>query len=125
MEKQPLEETFNKVAEELQKSVDAVMLLLQEGMQKYLSNSIDIKQLLKVMEKMGLANVLGITKIPIVGFDYYKILGLEKTASNSEIKERYLKIMAKIHPDISGKEMTFLSALVNTAYGIISKERGI
>lgn len=125
MEKHPLNSTFNKVAKELQDSINSVMLHLQEGIQAYLSNNIDISSLLKVVEKLGLANVMGVSKIPTLGLDYYKILGLDKTASDKEIKERYLKIMAKIHPDISGQEMTFLATLVNTAYEIIRKERGI
>ena len=31
--------------------------------------------------------------------DYYKILGLEKTASSKEIKAAYLKMIRKYHPD--------------------------
>lgn len=39
------------------------------------------------------------TKIKKFGFDYYKILGLEKTASKSEISKRYRHLLAKYHPD--------------------------
>ncbi len=33
------------------------------------------------------------------GYDYYKILGIEKTASMSEIKKKYRKLLGKYHPD--------------------------
>jgi curved DNA-binding protein CbpA len=40
-----------------------------------------------------------IKKIEKNGFDYYKILGLEKDASSSEIQRKYRKLLAKYHPD--------------------------
>lgn len=125
MNKHPLNETFDKVARDLQKSIEDATKDLQRSMQEYLSYIINISKLLKMVDKMGLRNVIGVTGTPIPGMDYYQILGLNNTASNKEVKKRYLEIMAKIHPDISGKEMTFLVALVNTAYDIICKERGI
>jgi hypothetical protein len=40
-----------------------------------------------------------IKKIEKNGFDYYKILGLEKDASSSDIQRKYRKLLAKYHPD--------------------------
>lgn len=122
---QPLNKTFDKVVKELQDGVNLAMLRLQEGMQAYLSNTINTSQLYKIIEGMGIPNIANLLQGNIPGFDPYRILGLDKTASNDEVKKRYLKIMAKIHPDISGEEMTFLTALVNDAYSMIRKERGI
>jgi preprotein translocase subunit Sec63 len=59
------------------------------------------------------------------GFDAYAVLGLDRSASNEMIKKRYREMMAKIHPDKAGEEMTFLASLVNAAYQHICRERGI
>lgn len=33
--------------------------------------------------------------------DYYKVLGIERTASGKEIKKAYLDLVRKYHPDIN------------------------
>ena len=40
-----------------------------------------------------------LTKIKKFGFDYYKILGLDKSANKNEIAKRYRHLLAKYHPD--------------------------
>ena len=59
------------------------------------------------------------------GFDPYRVLGLEKTATDGEIKRRYRELLRKLHPDTAGVGGTdFLLQMVIAAYQRIGKERG-
>jgi len=53
--------------------------------------------------------------------DYYKILGIEKTASKEEIKKAFRKLAHKYHPDKGGDETKFKE--INEAYGILSNDK--
>jgi len=54
--------------------------------------------------------------------DYYEVLGIQRDASLSEIKEAYHQRALETHPDkVSGKEDEF--KLVNDAYAILSEEQ--
>lgn len=37
-------------------------------------------------------------------FDPYRILGLERSASEAEVKRRYRELLRKLHPDTAGVE---------------------
>jgi len=59
------------------------------------------------------------------GFDPYRILGLEKTATDEEVKKRYRELLIKLHPDTAGVRGTdFLLQMMIAAYQQIAKERG-
>lgn len=57
--------------------------------------------------------------------DPYKVLGLERTASDEEVKRRFREFAQILHPDtakIKGTETLF--SLIVEAYNQIGKERG-
>lgn len=53
--------------------------------------------------------------------DYYKILGVEKSASKDDIKKAFRKLAQKHHPDKGGDEQTFKEA--SEAYSVLSDEK--
>ena len=60
------------------------------------------------------------------GIDPYRVLGLEKTATDDQVKKRYREMVVKLHPDTAGVKGTeFLFQIVTAAYQQISKERGL
>lgn len=50
--------------------------------------------------------------------DYFKILGIEKTASDEEIKRAYRKLAMQHHPDRGGDQNLFQD--INEAYSVLS-----
>ena len=54
------------------------------------------------------------------GKDYYKILGVGRTATKDEIKTAFRKLAHKYHPDKGGDEKKFKE--INEAYSILSNE---
>ena len=49
--------------------------------------------------------------------DYYSILGVDKTASDAEIKSSYLKLARKHHPDRGGDTSLFQE--IQEAYSVL------
>ena len=52
----------------------------------------------------------------------YRILGLDPSASDEEVKKRYRELAKKLHPDVGGTDALF--AILQMAYEQIKKERG-
>jgi DnaJ-class molecular chaperone len=102
---------------------------MEEGMREILDElmkgTLDPAKLAEMMERMGidisqLSSAMG--RVP--GFNPYKILGLDRSASDEEVKKRYHELIKKLHPDTAGVEGTsFLLQLVLAAYEQIKRER--
>lgn len=59
------------------------------------------------------------------GIDPYRILGLQKTDPDDQVRKRYRELAVKLHPDTAGVKGTeFLFQLALAAYQQISRERG-
>ena len=58
------------------------------------------------------------------GADPYRVLGLDKTASDNEVKMRYHKRLRQFHPDTAGPGFEFHLQTVLAAYELIRRERG-
>ena len=56
--------------------------------------------------------------------DYYKILGVEKTASKDELRNQYRKLARKYHPDVNttDKNATMKFAEISEAYEVLSDD---
>ncbi len=74
----------------------------------------------------GLAETLQMSNVhpAKVGLDPYRVLGLDKTALDAEVKKRYRDLLKKLHPDTAGVAGTeYMLQVLNAAYGQISRER--
>ena len=95
--------------------------VIQEEMQGYMND-----QLAGLMKSMGIdmSQLQGMASQQ-TAVDPYRILGLDKSASDDEVKKRYRELLWKLHPDTSGVEGTaFLLQMVLGAYEMIRTERG-
>ena len=113
-----MEDKFRKAQQEI---ADATTDMLSEWLNHVLqgiSNDPVIGELWSAMK-------IGNQSSGKAGIDPYRVLGLEKTATDDQVKKRYREMVVKLHPDTAGVKGTeFLFQLVTAAYQQISKESG-
>jgi len=109
------------VADRFARMYQRIFGVIQEEMQGYMND-----QLTGLMKSLGMdfSELRGMATGQTV-FDPYRILGLDKSASDEEVKKRYHELLHKLHPDTAGVEGTaFLLQMVLAAYEVIKGERG-
>lgn len=118
-----------KMRDSLSRMSQRLAQVIQEEMQSWVNDL--LKDTLDPAKLMGFIRSMGIDMSQLSGmvgqqpgFDPYKVLGLDKSASDDEVTKKYRDIMSKLHPDKAGQEMTFLATLINAAYEMIKMQRG-
>ena len=110
----------------IQQLMASLMEELLGAMNDMLSGVFDPATIMQLMRNYGIdvSQFSGmVSQQP--GFDPYRVLGMDKTAGDDEIKKRYRELLRKLHPDTSGTPGTsFLLQMVMAAYEMIKKERG-
>ena len=82
-----------------------------------------IQNMLKNMD-IDFSQIEGMTGAQ-ASIDPYRIIGLDKSASDEEVRQRYRELIRLLHPDTSGTRGTEqLFQMVMAAFQLISKERG-
>jgi DnaJ-domain-containing protein 1 len=116
--------------QDVQEEVDRGTRMLQERVNQVVNDfargAISPAQFMEFMKSMGmdpsrLSGMVGQHQ----GFDPYRVLGLDKSASDEEVKHRYRELLHHLHPDTAGTEGTeALLQMVMASYEMIKGERG-
>ncbi len=94
-------------------------------MDELLRDAFDPESFLRYIASLG----IDLSQVPkLMGqrddLDPYQVLGLEKTATDEEVKKRYRELLIKLHPDTAGVRGTdFLLQIMIAAYQQIARER--
>ena len=114
----------------LQQMQERILTVIREQVQQWLddlmADAFNANSFLRFITNLG----IDLSQIPEMvgkenGFDPYRLLGLERTASDDEVKKRYREFLMKLHPDTAGIQGTdFLLQMVMAAYQQIAEERG-
>jgi len=121
-----MEEDIVKRLREQERILGEMRDNVQGWMNDLLRDAFNPESFLRYVAGMG----IDLSQIPNLvgrrdGFDPYRVLGLEKTTTDEEIKKRYRELLIKLHPDTAGVKGTdFLLQMMIAAYQQIAKERG-
>lgn len=99
---------------------------MQGWMNDLMKDALDPRKVIHFIRSMG----IDISRLPGMvgqqpGFDPYRILDLDRSASDEEVKKRFRELARHLHSDTAGWEgSSFLLNMVLAAYNLIKKERG-
>jgi len=101
---------------------------LQEALREYtdalLREAFDPRRFLELLQRGG-ASFSGFTGALNETADPYRILGLERSATDEEVKERFRDLVRLLHPDTAGAKGTeCFFQMVLAAYNVIKRARG-
>ena len=121
-----MEDGIRRLIQEQEQMRRVICEVVQGWMDALLRDAFNPESFLRFVAGMG----IDLSQIPGLvgeqgGFDPYRVLGLEKTATDEEVKKRYRDLLIKLHPDTAGVRGTdFLLQMMIAAYRQIAKERG-
>jgi len=121
-----MDDDIVKLLREQEKILGEMRDHVHRWMDDLLRDAFNPESFLRLVASMG----MDLSQIPNLvgrrdGFDPYRVLGLEKTATDGEVKKRYRELLIKLHPDTAGVRGTdFLLQMMIAAYQQIAKERG-
>lgn len=120
-----MEDDFIKLLREQERILGEMQSHIHRWMDEFLRDAFNPESFLQMVVGMG----LDLSRIPDMvgrqgGFDPYRVLGMEKTATDEEVKKRYRELLRKLHPDTAGVNGTdFLLQMLVASYQQIAKER--
>ena len=118
--------TEDRAAKMIQRMMSAMMEELPGLVYDTMRGMLDPAKLMTMLQGMG----VDVSRLPGMiqgqaGFDPYQVLGLDKSATDEEVKRRFNELAHKLHPDASGTPATsFVFRMVLAAYEMIKLQRG-
>ncbi len=114
-----MEEDLERIQRDLNEILADLQRATRERFNRTMGEAIDAEALLRFARQMG-----GFSRMPgQQAPDPYRVLGLERSASDEEVKKRYRERLRQFHPDIAGPGMEFHLQAVMVAYELIRRER--
>jgi len=120
-----MDEDFVRQLREQERILGEIRSNAHRWMDELLRQAFNPESFLRLLAGMGM-DTSHIPNLPgkQEDFNCYQVLGLEKTATDDEVKRRYRELLMKLHPDTAGVKGTdFLLQMVIAAYQQIAKER--
>ncbi len=115
---------MDRIARMQEHVLQVIMQELQGWINDILKDAFNPRKFTQFIRTMGIdmSQLSGMVGQQI---DPYVILGLDKSASDEEVKKRYRDLLHRLHPDTAGFEGTSgLLQVVLAAYNLIKIERG-